>query len=131
MNSFWIKLNDLFVKKKKKKNFGKPGPLPTSQMELFATIFHSWKLLTSVASSLDPRWFNYDFLRTEESFSDVNSLVVCIDGWRTNFVFIPNTKCSQDFNEPILETLSLPVKAFTIRITKTVKMKDANIQKHE
>ena len=128
MNSFWIKLDGVFVKKKKK-NFGKPGPLPTSQMELFATIFHSWKLLTSVASSLDPRWFNYDFQRTEESFSDVNSLVVCINGWRPNFVFIPNTKCSQDFNETALEALSMPEKVFSTRITKTIKMKDAKIQK--
>ena len=27
------------------------------------------------------------------------------------FVFIPNTKCNQDFNETILETPSMPEKA--------------------
>ena len=127
MNSFWIELDGLFLSKKR--NFGKPGPLPTSKMELFVTIFHSWRLLTSVASSLDPLWLYYDFQRTEESCSNANSLVVCVDGGRPNFVFIPNTKCSQDFNETILETLSMPEKAFSSRITKTIKMTDAEIQK--
>ena len=42
----------------------------------------------------------------------MNSLVVCIDGWRPNFVFIPNTKCSQDFNETALEALSMPESLF-------------------
>ena len=30
------------------------------------------------------------------------------------FVFIPNPKCNQDFNETILETLSIPEKALKI-----------------
>ena len=59
----------------------------------------------------------------------MNSLVVCVDGARPDFVFIPNTKRSQDFNETILETFSMPKKAFSSRITKTIKMKDARIQK--
>ena len=126
MTSFWIELDGFFSTKN---NFGKPGHLPTSKMKFFVTIFHSWKLLTSAASSLDPRWLDYDFHRTAEGCSDVNSLVVCVDGGRPNFVFIPNTKCSQDFNETALEALSMPEKVFSTRITKTIKMKDAKIQK--
>ena len=30
---------------------------------------------------------------------------------RDHFVFIPNPKCNQDFNETILETLSMSEKA--------------------
>ena len=71
--------------------FGKPGPMPTSKMELIVTIIDSWKLLTSAASSLDPSWLNYGFQRTEEGCSDLNSLVACVDGERPNFIFIPNT----------------------------------------
>ena len=36
---------------------------------------------------------------------------------------------TQDFNETILEILSMPGKAFSSRITKTIKMKDAKIKK--
>ena len=60
---------------------------------------------------MDPTWLNYDFQRTEEGCSDVNSLVVYEDGERPRFVFISNPKCNQDFNETILETLSLSEKA--------------------
>ena len=45
------------------------------------------------------------------------------------FVFIPNTKCRQDFIETILETISMAEIAFSSRITKTIKMKNAKIQK--
>ena len=34
-----------------------------------------------------------------------------MDGKRPLFVFIPNPKCNQDFNETILETLSMLEKA--------------------
>ena len=33
------------------------------------------------------------------------------DGEKPLFVFIPNPKCNQDFNETILETLSISEKA--------------------
>ena len=59
----------------------------------------------------------------------MNSLVVCVDGGRLNFAFIPNTKCSQDFNDTILKTFNMPEKAFSSRITKTIKMNDVKIQK--
>ena len=85
-------------------------PLPTSMMELFVTIFVNWKLLTSAASSLDPQWLIYHFQRTEEGCLNMNSLVVCMDGGRPLFLFIPNTKCKQDFNKTFLETLSMPEK---------------------
>ena len=77
-------------------------------MELCVTIADSWKLLTSVSSSLDPPWLNYDIQRAEEDCSNVNSL---LDGDRILFVFIRNPKCNQDFNETILETLSISEKA--------------------
>ena len=73
-------------------------------------------------------WF-YGFQRTEMGCSGMNSLKVCVYGGRPDFVFIPNTKRSQNFNETILETFSMPEKAFSSRITKTIKMKDAKIQK--
>ena len=80
-------------------------------MELFVTIFNSWKLLTSVASSQDLPWLNYDFQRTEEGCSNVNSLVeYADDGWSI-FVFIKNPKRNHDSNETILETLSMSEKA--------------------
>ena len=34
-----------------------------------------------------------------------------MDGERPLFFFIPNPKCNQDFNETILETLSMSEKA--------------------
>ena len=34
-----------------------------------------------------------------------------MDGEKPLFVFIPNPKCNQDFNETILETLSMSEKA--------------------
>ena len=87
-------------------------PFPKFKMELFVTIADSWKLLTSIANSLDPPLPNYDFHRTEDSCSNVNSLVAYVDGGRPLFVFIPNLKCNQDFNESILETLSMSEKSF-------------------
>ena len=74
MNSFWIELDGFFCQTKI--NFGKQGPLTTFKMELFVTIVNSWKLLTSVASSLDPPWLTYDFQRTEEDYSNVTSLAI-------------------------------------------------------
>ena len=41
----------------------------------------------------------------------MNSVVVCMDGGRPLLVFIPNTKCNQDFNDTILEAPSVPGKA--------------------
>ena len=103
MKSFWTELD-----------VTKPGPLSTSKIELFVIIVDSWKLLTSVSSSLDPPWLNYDFQRTEEGCSNANSVVVYVDGERPLFFFIPNPKCNQDFNETILETLSMSEKALKI-----------------
>ena len=37
-----------------------------------------------------------------------------MEGERPLFVFIPNPKCNQDFNETILETLSMSEKALKI-----------------
>ena len=110
MKYFWIELDGFFCET----NFTKPGPLSASKIKLFIIIVDSWKLLTSVSSSLDPPWLNYDIQRTEEGCSNVNSVVVYVDGERPLFVFIPNPKCNQDFNETILETLSMSEKALKI-----------------
>ena len=112
MKSFWIELDGFFCESKI--NFTKPGPLSPSKIELFVIIVDSWKLLTSVSSSLDPPWLKYDIQKTEEGCSNVNSVVVYVDGERPLFVFIPNPKCNQDFNETILETLSMSEKALKI-----------------
>ena len=104
MKSFWIELDGFFCESKI--NFTKPGPLSPSKIELFVIIVDSWKLLTSVSSSLDPPWLKYDIQKTEEGCSNVNSVVVYVDGERPLFVFIPNPICNQDFNEFILETLT-------------------------
>ena len=37
-----------------------------------------------------------------------------VGGERSFFVFIPNEKCNQDFNETILKTLSMTEKALKI-----------------
>ena len=37
-----------------------------------------------------------------------------MDGEKPLFVFIPNPKCNQDFNETTLETLSMSEKALKI-----------------
>ena len=37
-----------------------------------------------------------------------------MDGERTLFVFIPNAKCNQDFNETILETRNMSEKTLKI-----------------
>ena len=112
MKNFRIELDGFFCETKI--NFTKPGPLSTSKIELFVTIVGSWKLLNSVSSSLDPPRLNYEFQRTKERCSNVNSVVVYVDGKRPLFVFIPNPKCNQDFNETILETLSMSEKALKI-----------------
>ena len=112
MKSFWIELDGFFCETKI--NFTKPGSLSTSKIELFVIIVDSWKLLTSVSSSLDPPWLNYDIQRIEEGRLNVNSVVVYVDSERTLFVFIPNPKCNQDFNEFILKTLSMLEKAWKI-----------------
>ena len=109
MNSIWIELDGLF--RQIKINFTKLGLLSTSKMEPIVTTFDNWKLLNSVVSGLDPPWLNYGFQRTEEGFSNVNSLVEYVDGGKLLFVFIQNPKCSHDSNETILETLSMSEKA--------------------
>ena len=37
-----------------------------------------------------------------------------MDGEKPLFVFIPNPKCNQDFNETILETLSMSEKTLKV-----------------
>ena len=81
-------------------------------MELFVAIANIWKLLTSVASSLNTSLINYGFKRTEEDCSNVATLVLYVNGGRPLFVFIPNPKCNQDFNKIILETLNMPVSQY-------------------
>ena len=109
MNSFWIGLDGFFCQTRI--NFTKSEPLPTSKMELFVTIVDNYKLLTSASYSLDSTWLNHDFQRTKQGCSNVNSLVVYVNGERPLFGFIPNSKCNQDFNETILQTLSMSEKA--------------------
>ena len=58
-NSFWIELDGFFCQTKI--NFAKVGPLPTSKMDLFVAIVDSWKLLTFIASSLNPHLLNCNF----------------------------------------------------------------------
>ena len=41
----------------------------------------------------------------------MNFLVEYVDDGKPLFVFIPNPKCNRDFNETILETLSMLEKA--------------------
>ena len=90
--------------------FTKPAPLSASKIGLSVIIVDSWKLSTSVSSSLDPPWLNYDIQRTEEGCSNVNFVVVYVDDERPIFILIPNPKCNQDLNETILETLSMSEK---------------------
>ena len=71
-------------------------------------------MLTSVSISLDPPWLNYDIQRTEEVCSNVNSVVVYVDGERPFFVLKPNLKCNQDFHETILEIHNISEKALKI-----------------
>ena len=92
MNSIWIELYGFFCLSNKK------FILPVSKIDLFVTIVDNWKLLTSVSSSLEPTWLNYDFLRTEECCSNVKTLVVYVDGEKPLF-------------KTILETLSMLEKA--------------------
>ena len=67
-----------------------------------------------MSNSLDPSWLNYDIQRTGEDCSNVNSVVVYVDGERPLSVFISNPKCNQDFNETILQTFSMSEKALKI-----------------
>ena len=69
------------------------------------------ELLTSVASRLDAPSLNYDFQRTEEGCSNVNSMVEYADDGRLLFLFIPNPKCNHDSNGTILESLCMSEKA--------------------
>ena len=85
--------------------FAKLRSLPTSKIELFVTIVHSWKLLTSVASSVDPPLLTYDFQRAEEDCSNVASLVVYVDGRRSLFL-----EYNLDFNETIWKLLPFQKK---------------------
>ena len=83
-------------------------------MELFVTIIDSQKLFTSFASSLDPSCIYFDSQRTEECCSNVNSLVVYVNGGRSIFVFVSDPNFNQDFNGTILETLSMPEKVLNM-----------------
>ena len=76
---------------------------------------NSWHLKTSITNSLDPSLLNYDFQRTEEGCSNVNSLVM-LDGGRPLFVFMPNLKYYQDFNETILETIRMLEKSLKMLV---------------
>ena len=106
-------------------NFTKSGPLPTSKMELFVKIVYSGNLLTSVSSSVDPTWLNYDFQITEEGCSNVNSLVVYVGAERPLFFFILNPKCNPDFNKTILENLSMSKKALKMILNISGNVKAA------
>ena len=75
---------------KQKNDFAKPRPLTTFEIELFEAIVDSWKLLTSVGSSLNVPLLNHDFRRIAEGCSNVASLVVYGDGGRPLFVFFPH-----------------------------------------
>ena len=99
---------------KQKFFFTKPGPLSSSKIELFVIIVDSWKLLTPVSSSLDPPRLNYYIQRTKEDCSNVNSVVVYVDGEKPFFVLISNPKCNQDFNQTILEILSMSEKVLKV-----------------
>ena len=88
-------------------------------------IVDSWKLSTSVSSSLDPPWLNYDIQKTEEGCSNVNSVMVYLDGERPFPVLLPNPKCNHDFNETILETLSMSEKALKILLNIFCNVKAA------
>ena len=117
MKIFWIELDGFFCQTKI--NFTKLGPLSTSKIELFVTIVDSSKLLTSVSNSTDPPWLNYGFQRTDEGRSNVNSVMVYVGDKRPLFVFffflfLPNPKCNQNFNQNILETLSMLQKALQL-----------------
>ena len=117
MKIFWIELDGFFCQTKI--NFTKLGPLSTSKIELFVTIVDSSKLLTSVSNSPDPPWLNYGFQRTDEGHSNVNSVMVYVGDKRPLFVFffflfLPNPKCNQNFNQNILETLSMSQKALQL-----------------
>ena len=112
MKSFWIELDGFFCETKI--NFTKPGPLSTSKIELFVVTVDSWKLLTSTSSSLDLPRLNYDIQRSEEGCSNVNFVVTYVDGERPLSLFILNPNCNQDFNETILETLSMSKIALKI-----------------
>ena len=83
--------------------FVKLGPLPTSNMKLFVTVVDCWKLLTSIASSLDLPLLSYD--------PQTAAYMVYVDDGRPLLVFIPNPKCNQDFNETILKVLACRKKS--------------------
>ena len=111
MKSFWFELDGFFLWNK---NWFYQINFTIYKIGLFVIIVNSWKLLTSVSSSLDPPWLNYDIQITEEDCSNGNSVAAYVRGERPFFVFIPNEKCNQDFNETILKTLSMTEKALKI-----------------
>ena len=115
MKNFWIELDGFFCETNT--IFTKPGPLSKYEKELSVTIVDRWKLLISLSSSLDPPWLNYDIQRTGEDCSNVNSVVVYVDGERPLFVFISNQSCNQDFNETVLETLSMTENVLKLLLT--------------
>ena len=83
MNRFLIELDGFFVRKK---IIVLPNRDPCQhKMKLFVTTVNSWKLLTSVACSLDPPLLNYDFQKTGEGCSNLFFLLVYVDGGRAFF----------------------------------------------
>ena len=55
----------------------------------------------------------------------VASLVVYVDGGRPLFVFIPNPKCNQNFNETISKALSMSKKALKMLLKISVNVNPA------
>ena len=51
--------------------------------------------------------------------------MVYVDGERPLFVFIPNPKCNQDFNETTLETFSMSEKALKMLLDISGKINAA------
>ena len=73
--------------------------------------------MISLSSILDPPWPSYDIQRTEEDCSNVNSVVVYVDGELTLFAFISNQSCNRNFNETVLETLSMTENVLKLLLT--------------
>ena len=126
----WVELNYMAFLSKKI-NFGKAGLLPAFKMELFVTRFYSWTLLTSVASSLDPYLLDYNFQGTEEGCSDMNSLVVRVDGGRPNFVSFQTQNGVRISMKLFLKCLAYMKKHFPAELQKQSRWRTQRSKNHE
>ena len=115
MKNFWTELDGFFSETNI--IFTKLGPLSKFEIEISVTIVDRWNLLISLSSILDPPWPSYDIQRTEEDCSNVNSVVVYVDGEWPLFVFISNQSCNRNFNETVLETLSMTENVLKLLLT--------------